>query len=189
MKEHDQKEIYRMLVPNYRKGIIRTISITIFELPLTIGMVAALVILWMEKDYQFLLVALILEIFMILLLYFRIDLLIRGMKLIYLLKKGELFEADLIYFKWKKDSRIIMVKYTYLYEGKTHTKKERCYYLKDNYHKFHYYDIDETKECQENVRVPILVYKKQSYMLFDCIGIYDAFYFGKEFASNLGMHY
>lgn len=46
-------EVYRMLFPNYRKGIIRTIIITIFELPLAIGMIPAFVIYLMEKDIGF----------------------------------------------------------------------------------------------------------------------------------------
>ena len=61
----------------------------------------------------------------------------------------------------------------------------RCRYLQANYHRFHCYDIDETKEWQENARIPILVYKKQSCVLFYSIGIYDELYFGKEVASNI----
>lgn len=185
----EQDEVYRMLYPNYRKGIIRTIIITIFELPLAIGMIPAFVIYLMEKDIGIMLVTLIMEFLMVFLLYLRIDLLIRGIKVIYFLKKGKLIEADLIYFKWKIDSRIITVKYTYIQQGGKYTKKERRRYLQDNYHKFHYYDIDETKEWQENARIPILVYKKQSCVLFYSIGIYDEFYFGKEVATDISRRF
>lgn len=167
-----------MLFPNYRRSVIKSLIVVLFEFPLFLGLILALVIYWNEKDFELMMDSIMFCLLMLMIFCFRIPLLIGGIKKMYLLKRGEVIDADLLYFKWRAGVTIIKVKYTYLYKYKKYVKKEIYRYCQCNRIRLRNCAVDETKDWQNNVKVPIVVYKGKSFMLFHHIGLYDELYHG-----------
>lgn len=106
-------EVYNMLFPNYRRSVIKSLIVVLFEFPLFLGLILALVIYWTGKDFELVMVSIIYCLLMFMIFCIRLSLLIGGIKKMYLLKRGEVIDADLLYFKWIAGVAIIKVKYTY----------------------------------------------------------------------------
>ena len=171
------------MIPNYLKYILKSGIFVLINISFGMGLVYFIPI---EKKLEILFNCMLFLIIIIMNLCIRIPGLVRGISMIVCLEKGELIEADVIEFEGSNSPpAIAKICYIYSYEGTKHMDKDRCWYCNRDLFKL---NMDENSKYQKNVKIPIVVYRRKTFALFHCIGLYDELYYGKMYISIFGCN-